>query len=189
MFDLNDFGNKIFNNGNAGVAENVSIKLEERGIEEPDNRPDFKLIFTDVTGATINKGFYYFKKRNDKTEEENIKLEKSALNEVVDAARSIASPEHIFPKFNTSLEAIKYLVNFIKSNSENKKVDIYVNYGTKMVPNKYLQVRKFNYIAPVGYGKTILKVNDKDLLERIQKDEPKNEGDSTYKEIEWSNEI
>ena len=72
MFNLNDanFGGgvTVFNNGNTGKVENVKMSVTKKSATDPDNSPDYKLIFTDVTGGQVNVGFYYHKDNEMKTE-------------------------------------------------------------------------------------------------------------------------
>ena len=47
-----------FNNGKAGIAENVKLRIEARAADAAANGPDFKLIAEDTNGNTVDKAFF-----------------------------------------------------------------------------------------------------------------------------------
>jgi len=71
MFNLNDssFDAKeaavIFNNGEAGIAENVTLTVNKKKPEDKEGSPDYKLTFTDENGGSCNSSFWYVEKATD----------------------------------------------------------------------------------------------------------------------------
>ena len=63
MINLNDSsfdaseGSAIFNNGNAGVAENVTMSIVKRKADDKPNSPEYKVVFTDENGGSCNTSF------------------------------------------------------------------------------------------------------------------------------------
>jgi photosystem II stability/assembly factor-like uncharacterized protein len=54
-------------------VENVKMSVVKKSATDNDNAPDYKLIFTDTTGAQLNTGFYYHKD-NEMADETSVKL-------------------------------------------------------------------------------------------------------------------
>ena len=49
----------IFNGGNAGIAENVTLTINKKKPEDKEGSPDYKLTFTDENGGSCNSSFWY----------------------------------------------------------------------------------------------------------------------------------
>ena len=85
-FDLNDSsfdGKLIFNNGVAGIIENVSVSAEYRKPEDKENAPNLKVIFTDDKGGSVNMGVW--------------SLERVAAENMEKATKSLGTvAKHIF---------------------------------------------------------------------------------------------
>jgi hypothetical protein len=168
MFDLNgeDFQEKVvkfFNNGVAGKVDNTVIKVEKKTIEEADNVPDYRVVFADSNGATVNAPFYY----NDKNE-------KVLVSRALHVARAVMGKDYKFPTVNTSKEAVDSLMKLIRDNAGTTKFSTFVNYGTIGYANKYLKVRYFDFIELSGTSDadTRLFTKKDDLLTRLTEDSP-----------------
>lgn len=164
----------IFNNGEAGKVENVSIKVEKRKVDEPDNAPDFKVIFTDNNNASVNLGIYY---PNEQSTEGQTKM---TVGKCLAIARAVLGNEYIFPEVKSTKEAVDVCMSLTAKAQENAKVNIFVTYGTVGAPKKYIGVYKnFDFIEAVGtVGSKLRRTNNplpeksqyNDLMERIVED-------------------
>jgi len=164
----------IFNNGEAGKVENVSIKVEKRKVDEPDNAPDFKVIFTDNNNASVNLGIYY---PNEQSTERQTKM---TVGKCLAIARAVLGNEYIFPEVKSTKEAVDVCMSLTAKAQENAKVNVFVTYGTVGAPKKYIGVYKnFDFIEAVGtVGSKLRRTNNplpeksqyNDLMERIVED-------------------
>ena len=164
----------IFNNGEAGKVENVSIKVEKRKVDEPDNAPDFKVIFTDNNNASVNLGIYY---PNEQSTEGQTKM---TVGKCLAIARAVLGNEYIFPEVKSTKEAVDVCMSLTAKAQENAKVNVFVTYGTVGAPKKYIGVYKnFDFIEAVGtVGSKLRRTNNplpeksqyNDLMERIIED-------------------
>lgn len=192
MFNLNDAsfggGATVFNNGNTGKVENVKMSVTKKGPEDADNAPDYKLIFTDVSGGQINQGFYYHKNNDMYDDKKNKDLETYLLTRVVSAAKSVIDSSFEFPNFNTSKEALDFLFKTIKEQSPDKLVNVYVTYGTNSKPSQYLSTRYFNFVenAETSANMSRLKPSPNDMMVKLQADAPsKPEGGTSGTAVVW----
>lgn len=177
MFNLNDenFGGgvTIFNNGNAGKVNNVKISVEKLINKVNPMEPDYRVIFTDNGGNSVNAGFYYHKDNPMKDEKGNKDLELWLVQRVHSIAKAVVPADFVFPEVTNSKDALDVLLKIVKDNSEGKKVNVFVTYGTKNRPSKYLQTRYFNFIESVDTPEEVsrLKPAGGDLLERLIADD------------------
>ena len=150
MFNLNDAsfggGATVFNNGNTGKVENVKMSVTKKTAADPDNSPDFKLIFTDTTGGQINTGFYYHKDNEMADEKRNRDMETWLVSRVLSAAKAVVPADFTFPEVTTSKEALNSLFKIINDNAASTLVNVYVTYGTTAKPSQYLSTRYFNFV-------------------------------------------
>jgi hypothetical protein len=178
MFNLNDanFGGgvTVFNNGNAGKVENVKMSVTKKTVEDADNAPDYKLLFTDNTGGVINTGFYYHKDNDMNTAERNKDLATWLVSRIHSAAKSVVPANFVFPEVNSAKEAVDSLFKIIKDNCEGKFVNVYVTYGTVSKPSKYLTTRYFNFVesADTPANQTRLKPSNTDQMTKLEADAP-----------------
>lgn len=180
MFNLNDAslgeGITIFNNGNPGKVKNVTMSVTKKESGDHEQAPDYKLIFTETSGASVNTGFYYFVPKSDKSDVENLKSEGYLISRLLSAARAVVPMDFVFPEVANSKEAIDSLCKIIKEHGPNKKVNVYVTYGTKERPNNkgYLGVRYFDFVesADTPDEKSRLRAHPRDLMEKILPDAP-----------------
>lgn len=154
--NLNDnslLSNGIFNNGEAGRVENVTLSLTRKGANEPGNLPDVKFNYTDGAGGTVNDGYYRFAVDHARTNEENEKSARLKFGRLMAIASCVIPENFQFPDTTgmTPEQIENVLLNTIEGNATpDKKVNIFVNYGRKNSPSKYLRVRNFNFIEKAG---------------------------------------
>ena len=143
-FDLNEStydggGNvAIFNGGEAGRVDNCSIKLERTKQEDKENpnSPDYKLIFTDSTGAEANLGMWYPKETD--TDENIIRF----LKKLKHIAHVFCGEDAQLPKGNPRA-ILDGVMKMCKETGMQAPVRVFVNYGTNGYEKKYLTVRSF----------------------------------------------
>ncbi len=182
MFNLNDknFGGgaTVFNNGVAGKIENVTLDVNKREMSDPDNSPDYKVVFTDVAGGQINTGFYYHKDNAMYDEKRNRDLEGWTVGRVLSIAHAVLPEEFVFPEVTSSKQAMDSLFKIIKDNCGGKTVNLYTNYGTKAKPSQYLSTRYFNFIEKTGTPENVskLKFSPNDNLDKLTPDAPASTG-------------
>jgi hypothetical protein len=178
MFNLNDAsfggGATVFNNGNTGKVENVKMSVTKKTAADPDNSPDFKLIFTDTTGGQINTGFYYHKDNEMADEKRNRDMETWLVSRVHSAAKAVVPADFEYPMYETSKEALNSLFKIINDNAANTLVNVYVTYGTTAKPSQYLSTRYFNFVenASTPANMTRLKPSANDMMEKLVADAP-----------------
>lgn len=161
----------IFNNGIAGRVDNVNISVEKRKMEDPDNAPAYKVIFTDDLGS-VNMGIYY------PTEESTDSQNKMLAQKCADITKAVMGDDYVFPEFNSYKELVDGCMKVIAQNSAEAKVNIFVTYGTMGYPKNYLGIYKnFSFIEKTGTTPTKLRLSINpnkpqynDLLERIMQD-------------------
>ena len=178
MFNLNDAsfggGATVFNNGNTGKVENVKMSVTKKTAADPDNSPDFKLIFTDTTGGQINTGFYYHKDNEMADEKRNRDMETWLVSRVHSAAKAVVPADFEYPMYETSKEALNSLFKIINDNAASTLVNVYVTYGTTAKPSQYLSTRYFNFVenASTPASMTRLKPSANDMMEKLVADAP-----------------
>jgi hypothetical protein len=179
MIDLNgkEFSTNvvsIFNNGEAGAAKNVEMKIEKKGPADAMNLPDFKVIFTDDKGS-VNQGFYYFTPNPQDSPDRQKTRATQEVSRVLHLARAVMGADYAFPAVETPKQAYDVLFDLIEKNCAGKKFNVFVTYGTLGRPNKkgYLGVRYFDFIEPAGAEPSRLRVKPQDLMHRIDPDAPK----------------
>jgi hypothetical protein len=88
-------GVAIFNDGKAGIVENLTVSLEKKKPEDKDNSPDYKISFTDEGGATCNYPLWYVEKKTDwNSVEELVKKQGKVLKHL---AHAILGQDFKFP--------------------------------------------------------------------------------------------
>ena len=88
---------KIFNNGTAGVVENVKLSVKKKTAEDKENAPDYKIIYTDNTGAEVNTAYWYITDATEySTVEEQIKKQGKVLKHLIHA---VYGSDYEFPSY------------------------------------------------------------------------------------------
>lgn len=175
-FNLNDSsfdgGVAIFNGGIAGKVENVKMSVEKKQPGDADNIPDYKLIFKQENGATINQGFYYHKNNDTYDAKRNADLERWTVSRVLSAAKSVVANDFVFPTVSTSKEAMDSLFKIIKDNTDDKFVNVFVTYGTVTKPSQYLGLRYFEFVEPAKASPSKLVRKNGDMMDKLIADAP-----------------
>ena len=174
---------KIFNDGLAGVTENVTLAISRRGKDEKDTLPDYKITFTDESGSTVNTSFYYIKEATQyKTIEQQVKSQGQVLVHLVHA---IVDPAYKFPAFGSSKELLDGCIKIIKAGIDaapKAKYRIFTNYGSTKSPKTFLQPRSwvpFIENASVSIENSRLEVSKIDQMSRLAPDEKPASGNAT----------
>ena len=114
MLDLNnaeDFGVKevkIFNNGDGGIAKNVSLRVDKKPEGDTSNQPDYKLYAVGANGE-VNEGFYY----SDDAE----KFKRYQSQKLINLARGVMGNDYKFENFASPMEALDKIMLLVKQNS------------------------------------------------------------------------
>lgn len=149
MIDLNNSEEfvkefKIFNDGNAGVVENVKITIEPKSNNPiDDKRPNYRVVATDSKGGSINEGFYY-------QEADSKAFNNYQAQRLIMLARGILGKDIQFPIWNTPKETLDGVMSMIAP-ALNKLYRVAVCYGTTKNPDQYLNFKAFgSFIQPMS---------------------------------------
>ena len=179
MINLNDAsfdaaeGKAVFNGGNAGVAENVTMTVEKKKAEDKPNSPDYKLSFTDANGGTCNTSFWYVEKDTEySTIAEQVQKQGKVLKHAIHA---IYGDGYQFPSgFNSAKELLDGCMLLIRTGlATGLKFRVFANYGSTQGVKKYIQPRSWvPFMEPmtVAMADTRLKAGNIDAMARIQED-------------------
>ena len=178
MINLNDSafdakqGAAIFNDGIAGVVENVVLTVAKRKPEDKENSPEYKLTFTDSKGGACNTSFWYVDKATQyQTVEDQIKKQGTVLKHVVHA---IYGSDYQLPNFNSAKEMLDGCMKLIREGlASGLKFRIFANYGSTQSVKSYIQPRSwvpFIESMNVDIANTRLKVGNIDAMNRVEKD-------------------
>ena len=165
-------GVAVFNDGKAGVAENVAVSLEKKKPEDKENAPDYKIVFTDEKGGTCNYPLWYVEKKTDyKSVEELIKKQGKVLKHL---AHAILGQDFQFPEFKNAKEMLDGAMKAIKGGlKKGLKFRVFVNYGAGDYAKKYIQPRTWvPFLEPmsVDIEETRLKQGNLDVMSRLEPD-------------------
>ncbi len=163
-------GGPIFNTGIAGLTENVTISLTKKKAEDKDKSPDYKIVYTDESGASVNTGLYYVTEDTQyKTIQEQIKAQGKVLKHLLHA---VISPSFQFPPFSNAKEMLDGCMKALREGAKpGDKFRIFTNYGTTTSPKSFLQPRSWvPFIQPMGSTEDKLYVGTLDQMSRIAPD-------------------
>lgn len=180
MINLNDekfssgSGSAVFNGGAAGAVNNVTVSIEKKGAEDKPNSPEYKVIYTDASGATVNTGYWYVEGGNNyKSEDELIIQQGKALKHLVHA---ICGEETDLPTFSDAKGMLDGVMVMLKKAAPTAgQFRVFANYGSTYSPKEYIQVRSWvPFIEPMAVSaeSTRLTPGNIDQMDRITKDEP-----------------
>lgn len=179
MYNLNDAsfdakeGAVIFNGGNAGIAENISMTVQKKKAEDKPNSPDYKLTFTDDKGGSCNSSFWYVTAPTEyATVDDQVQKQGKVLKHVIHA---IYGANFQFPGgFTSATELLDGCMKLIRDGLQSGlKFRIFANYGVKTSIKKYIQPRTWvPFMEPmtVTLADTRLKAGDLDAMARVQED-------------------
>jgi hypothetical protein len=178
MINLNDNafdakqGTAIFNNGVAGLVENITVAVNKRKPEDKENSPEYKLSFADSNGATCNTSFWYVDKATQyQTVEDQIKKQGTILKHVIHA---IYGGDYQLPTFNSPKEMLDGCMKIVRDGiASGVKFRIFANYGSTQSIKSYIQPRSwvpFIESMDVNILETRLKAGNIDAMNRVEKD-------------------
>lgn len=178
MFNLNDssFDAKeaavIFNNGEAGIAENVTLTVNKKKPEDKEGSPDYKLTFTDENGGSCNSSFWYIEKATDyATIEEQVQKQGKVMKHIIHCLYGEKMPT---VSGDTSRAFLDSCMKAIRDGlAQGGKFRIFANYGSTQSVKQYIQPRSwvpFMERMSVSLADTRLKVSNIDAMARIEKD-------------------
>jgi hypothetical protein len=165
MINLNDNsfdakeGKAIFNDGEAGVVNNVTLSVKKKTPEDKEKAPDFKLTFTSENGASTDMGFYYatqdttFTNGNTLTLEDQIKKQGTILKHVIHA---IYGADFQLPTFTSGTDMLNGCMKLIREGvASGLKFRAFANFGSTQAVKKYVQIRSWvPFIEPMSVSIT-----------------------------------
>ena len=154
----------IFNEGNAGIVENVEIRVNKKGPDEAEKLPVYKIIAKDKYGE-LNEGFFYY----ESLEEDGFK--KYQAQRLIRLAKGILGDDIEFPPFATPKEALDHIMAMVAKGSRGKLFRVAICYGTTKRPEKYLRFKSFRRFIEsmdIPFADTQLKLEAMDNTVRKQ---------------------
>jgi hypothetical protein len=165
-------GAAIFNGGRAGVVENVTISIEKRKADDKPAAPEYKVVFTDESGATCNTSFWYITEdtKHDTVDEQITKKGKIFKHLV----HAMYGADYKLPNFENAKDMLDGIMKLLREGSVTAgKFRVFVNYGAKISPKSFIQPRSwvpFMESMNVDIESTRLVMGDIDHMERLQPD-------------------
>lgn len=162
----------IFNEGNAGLVENVTLlKIEPKDPNGNAKAPDFKIFFKDEAGNELSFGMYAVDMTREYGQQQ---LKKQAIL-LKHFAHTFISKSYEFPIFETPEAMLSGVLRAIKDVIDiTKKYRVFTNYGTTMKQSNFINLRNFApCVEPmtVALEDTRLKASTIEVLQRAQADE------------------
>ena len=179
MIDLNsnDYnakeGKAIFNGGNAGMVDNVTVSIKRKGPEDKEGSPAYKLTFTDASGAECNTPFWYVDKATPfASVDELLKKQGTVMKHII---HSIYGADVAIPALPSDAKgfldgAMKHINEGLKAGG---KFRMFANYGTPDYPKEFIQPRSwvpFMESMSVDIAETRMVAGKNDNLVRVTKD-------------------
>jgi len=142
-------GNSVFNDGVAGVVENLSARIERKlSTDSDDKKPMYKLIVADDKGE-VNEGFYY-------QEPDSKAFNKFQAQRLIRLAQGVLGADVLFPKFNTPAEALDGVMKMVAPALVTKSWRAAICYGTTRRKESYLGFKQFgSFIQPMNVPNTL----------------------------------
>lgn len=151
---------KVFNDGKAGIVDNVKMRVEKKANSDTDDKkPNYKLIATDSTGAEINEGFYY------QADDSKAFLNYQA-GRLINLARGVFGKDVKFQEYQTAKETLDGVMKMVAQALATKPWRIAACYGTTKHKESYMGFKQFgSFIQPMNEENT-LAFDRTDNLER-----------------------
>jgi hypothetical protein len=131
---------KVFNDGKAGIADNVRVRV--------DKKPVYKLVASDDKGE-INEGFFYQEPDSDG-------FTKYQAQRLIQLARGVFGDDVKFPEFSTPKEALDGVMKMVAPELAKKVWRVAVCYGTNRRKASYLGFKSFgSFIQPMTEENTL----------------------------------
>ena len=164
-------GVAIFNDGVAGIAENVTMSIAKKKAEDKAGSPDYKLTFTDANGGSCNTSMWYVTEATAyATVEELVKKQGTILKHVLHAI--YGSTYQIPGTFSSPQELLDGCMKLIRDGlASGLKFRVFANYGSTQSVKKYIQPRSWvPFLEPmtVAVEDTRLKAGNIDAMARIE---------------------
>ncbi len=163
----------IFNNGAAGIVDNVTLSISKKGKDDKDNAPDYKVIFTDKNGASTNRAFWFVTEDTQyATKAEQTQKQGKVLKHLTHA---VYGSDYEFPSYEnakTMLSGIMKLLNEALSRDQ-AEFRVFANYGTVNSIKQYIQVRTwvpFIEEMKVPEEESRLKPGNLDAMDKLVED-------------------
>jgi len=185
MINLNDEsydskpGKQIFNNGVAGVVENVTVSIEKKKPEDKEKAPEYKVNFTDADGGVVNLSFWYVTEATKwKTVDEQIKAQAKSMKHLLHA---MLGKETSLPSFSTPKEMLDGCMKMVHEASKaGTKFRVYANYGNTENPAQYIQMRSWvPFMQAMSDTEELLKKSSIENLIKITPDGATSTGTAT----------
>lgn len=162
----------IFNDGNAGAVENVTLTIEKKKADDKENAPDYKLVFSDSKGGSCNTALWYVNGGTDfNSEAEVIAKQGKVLKHL---AHAVLGAEFQFPEYPNAQAMLDGVMKLVKEGLPNAGTfRVFANYGSTMSVKKYIQPRSwvpFMESMSVSADTTRLIPGNIDAMARLQED-------------------
>lgn len=179
MINLNDNsydakeGKAIFNNGIAGLVDNVTVSVVKKKPEEKEGSPAYKLVFTDASGAECNTPFWVVDKATAfASVDELLKKQGTIMKHILHA---IYGPTFEIPTLPGDAQGfLDGCMKLIREGLQSAgKFRMFANYGTPDYPKEFIQPRSwvpFIESVTTALEETRLVAGKNDNLIRVTKD-------------------
>jgi len=150
MYNLNDNGFDakqgvtIFNDGNAGLVNDVKMSVYKKGKDDKENAPDYKVVFTDSNGGEVSSSYWYATKDTQySTIDEQAKKQGKSMKHIIHAVYGAAFEIPFIAK--NPKELLDMSMKCIKDGltSSPSKFRIFATYGTLNSVKNYIQPRSW----------------------------------------------
>jgi hypothetical protein len=170
-FDAKE-GKAIFNNGNAGIANDVTLSISKKKPEDKEGSPEYKVVFTDADGGSCNMSFWTVDKATQfATMEEQIQKQGKVLKHLLHA---IYGKDFQLPQFQSAADMLNGCMKLVREGLPNAgKFRVFANYGTTSSVKQYVQPRSwvpFIETMATPLEATVLKAGTLDAMAKVEKD-------------------
>ncbi len=150
MYNLNDDGFNakqgvtIFNDGNAGLVNDVKMSVYKKGKDDKENAPDYKVTFTDSSGGEVSSSYWYATKDTQySTIEEQARKQGKSMKHIIHAVYGASFEIPFIAK--SPKELLDMSMKCIKDglSSSPSKFRIFATYGTLNSVKNYIQPRSW----------------------------------------------
>lgn len=164
----------IFNDGTAGIVENVKVSVVKKTAEDKENAPDYKLVYTDSKGATTNNAYWYI---NGDTQYATVAEQINKLGKVLrHLLHAVYGSDYQLPEFPNEKAMLDTSMKLLKDGlAKAGTFRVFANYGTIDYPKSYIQVRTwvpFIENSAVFLEDTRLKASQIEQMSRVKADSP-----------------
>lgn len=153
----------VFNDGIAGVVDNVKMRIEKKASTDTDDKkPVYKLIAADDKGE-VNEGFYY--------QEPNSKgFNNYQAQKLILLAKGVLGQDVKFPEYATPKETLDGVMRMVAPALSKGFWRIVACYGTIKRRESYLGFKPFgSFIQPMSEANTLaLDKNDNTIREPLK---------------------